>query len=132
MRLAEGITLLLLAVTAGCGGSSTSPSTPPPNNNPPANTPPTNTTAINVGNDFFDPPSTTVPIGSKITWTWNTCGGDGYGGQTCVSHNIMFDDGAASGSMDQGTWQRTFATAGTFKYHCTVHGSSMSGTIVVQ
>jgi plastocyanin len=30
------------------------------------------------------------------------------------------------------TFDRTFPTAGTFPYFCTVHGSMMTGTIVVQ
>lgn len=132
MRLAARTALLLLMAAAGCGGSSTAPSNNNNNNPPPNNNPPANTTSISVGNNFFDPAATTVPVGSKITWTWNTCGGDGYGGQTCVAHNILFDDGAASGSKSDGTWSRTFATAGTYKYHCSVHGASMSGTIVIQ
>ena len=134
MRLAARTMLLLLIAAAGCGGSSTAPSSntnnPPPTTSPPAT--PTNTTSISIGNNFFDPAATTVPVGSKITWTWNTCGGDGYGGQVCGSHSVMFDDGTASGSQSEGTWSRTFAAAGTYKYHCLVHGSSMSGTIVVQ
>lgn len=136
MRLAARMTLLLsIAAAAGCGGSSTAPgtgtnttsgNTPPPTNNP------STSSSITVGNDFFDPSSTTIPAGTQVTWTWNACGSDGYGGQTCVSHSILFDDGAASGSQTQGTWARTFATAGTYKYHCAVHGAAMSGTIVVQ
>jgi len=134
MRLAARTALLLLIAAAGCGGSSTAPSNNNNNNNPPPdnNPPPANTTSISVGNNFFDPTATTVSVGSRITWTWHTCGGDGYGGQTCVAHNILFDDGVASGSQSDGTWSRTFATAGTYKYHCSVHGSSMSGTIVIQ
>jgi len=129
------MTLLLLVAAAGCGGSSTAPgnnNNPPNNNPPPVTNPPVTTTSIGVGNNYFDPTSTTVPLNSKVTWTWNTCGGDGYGGQTCVSHNIVFDDGTASGSTEQGTWSRTFATAGTYKYHCSIHGTAMSGAIVVQ
>jgi plastocyanin len=135
MRLAARMTLLLsIATAAGCGGSSTAPSTGNNNsgNNPPPTNNPSTSSSITVGNDFFDPSATTVPVGTKVTWTWNACGSDGYGGQTCVSHSIVFDDGSASGSQTQGTWERTFATAGTYKYHCAVHGAAMSGTVVVQ
>ena len=134
MRHAAQITLLLIVAAAGCGGSSTAPSN---NNNntgnpPPQNPPPSTSDAIGVTNNYFDPISTSVSVNTKVTWTWNTCSGDGYGGQICVSHDIQFDDGATSGSLQSGTWSRTFTAAGTYKYHCTIHGASMSGTVVVQ
>jgi plastocyanin len=133
MRLAAQITVLLLAAAAGCGGSSTAPGGSGNNTQPPpVNTGGSTSTAISVGNNYFDPSTTTIAVGSKVTWTWNSCGGDGYGGQTCVAHSIVFDDGAASGSQSDGSWSRTFTTAGTFKYHCAVHGAAMAGTITVQ
>lgn len=133
MRLAARITLLLIVAAVGCGGSSTAPSSggnttnnPPPQNNP------STTSSITVSNNFFDPSSTTVPVNTKVTWTWDACGSDGYGGQSCTSHGIVFDDGTSSATQTQGTWSHTFAAAGTYKYHCPVHGSAMSGTVVVQ
>jgi plastocyanin len=134
MRLAARMTLLLLLTAAGCGGSSTAPgnNNTSTGNNPPPNNPGSTSSTISVGNNFFDPSSTTIPVNTKVTWNWNTCGGDGYGGQTCVTHSIAFDDGTSSAAQSEGSWTRTFATAGTYKYHCTVHGSAMSGTIVVQ
>jgi plastocyanin len=137
MRLLAPISVLLVAAIVGCGGSSTAPSGGANNNNPPPPPPPGNTggstsNSIEVGNNFFDPSSTTVAVGTRITWSWNTCGSDGYGGQTCVQHGILFDDGTASGAQSEGSWSRTFTTAGTYKYHCTIHGAAMAGTIVVQ
>jgi len=136
MRHAARLTLLLLLAAAGCGGSSTAPGNNNNNNtngNPPPTTNPGSTSnSISVTNNYFDPATTTVTASTKVTWTWNTCGGDGYGGQTCTAHNIVFDDGASSGSQSAGSWARTFTTAGTYKYHCSIHGSSMAGSIVVQ
>jgi plastocyanin len=136
MRHAARLTLLLLLAAAGCGGSSTAPSNNNNNsggNNPPPQTNPGSTSnAVSVTNNYFDPTTTTVAANTRVTWTWNSCAGDGYGGQTCASHDILFDDGTTSGSQSGGTWSRTFTTAGTYKYHCSVHGSSMAGTIVVQ
>ena len=137
MRLATRVTALLLIAAAGCGGSSTAPSSGGNNggnnnNPPPPNNPGSTSSSITVSNNYFDPSSTSVPVGTKVTWTWDACSGDGYGGQTCTSHSIVFDDGATAPSQQQGTWSRTFATAGTYKYHCSVHGSAMSGTVVVQ
>jgi plastocyanin len=135
MRHAARLRLLLLLAAAGCGGSSTAPSNnnnSGGNNPPPPTNPNTSSNAISVTNNYFDPVTTTITANTKVTWTWNTCGSDGYGGQTCVSHSILFDDGTASAQQQEGTWSRTFTTPGTYKYHCTIHGSSMSGTIVVQ
>lgn len=104
-----------LVVVAGCSksnGYSTAPTNPPPQS----------TTSIMVGNNYFQPASATVTVGSTVTWTW--AGG--------VSHNVTFDDGVASATQASGTYVRKFSTAGTYRYHCTIHGTMMSGTIIVQ
>ena len=135
MRLAARVTLLLIVAAVGCGGASTAPGSggnTNTGNNPPPPAPPSTTSSITVINNYFDPSTTTVPVSTRVTWTWDACGSDGYGGQSCTSHGIVFDDGTASGNQTQGTWSRTFAAAGTYKYHCSVHGAAMSGTVVVQ
>ena len=133
MRHTARIAIGLLIAVAGCGGSSTSPSTGGNNNPPPQQGGQGSTSnSITVGNNFFEPSSTTVPVGTQVTWTWNACNNDGYGGQTCVSHGIVFDDGPTAAAQTQGSWSRTFTAAGTYKYHCTVHGASMAGTIVIK
>ena len=122
--------ITLLAATA-CGGSGTTSSVTQTKNTPV--TPGTNT--VSVTNNAFGPASLTVTAGSSVTWAWNSCsGGDGYGnGETCVDHSVVWDDGAASSPLQSsGTYSRTFAAAGSYPYHCAVHGAAMSGTIVVQ
>ena len=135
MRLAAQITFAFLLAAAGCGGSSTAPAnnnTGGGNNSPPSPTQPSTSNTITVGNDWFDPTAKPVAVGTKVTWNWNSCGSDGYGGETCVTHTVTFDDGAASPGQSGGSWSRTFTAAGTYKYHCSVHGTAMSGTITVQ
>ena len=74
-----------------------------------------------------------MTAGTTVQWAWNSCSGGGvYGGQTCVTHDIVFDDGATSGGKSQGTYSRAFASAGTYPYHCSIHGTAMSGSIIVQ
>lgn len=119
----------MLCLTA-CGGGYSSPTSTTP-----VTVVPTGPTDVTVVNNSFTPASLNVPAGSTVTWTWNTCsGGDGYGaGQTCVNHDIVFDDGATSGSKSQGSYQRRFATAGTYPYRCSIHGAAvMSGKVVAQ
>jgi plastocyanin len=85
-----------------------------------------------VTNDAYSPGTKSVAVGTEIRWAWNTCSGDPYYGQTCVAHSVTFDDGVTSATQEQGTFTRTFAAAGTYNYHCAVHGAAMTGSITVQ
>ena|ERR1700704_1162386 len=123
--LKQAFTTVAIICALGCGGSN---GTTDPNINTP---PPPG--GISVENNFFSPQSKSVAAGTTVEWAWNSCSGGGvYGGQTCVTHDILFDDGATSGQKSQGTYSRSFATAGTYPYHCSIHGTAMSGSIVVQ
>jgi plastocyanin len=77
---------------------------------------------ILVRNDFFDPAELEVAPGTTVVWAWASGG---------TVHNVTFDDGEESGNKGSGTYARTFAAAGDFPYHCTIHGVSMSGVISV-
>jgi plastocyanin len=70
----------------------------------------------------FSPPSVTVALNSTVTWNWNSGG---------VVHNVTFQDASTSGNKASGSFQKTFPTAGTFSYLCTIHGAVMSGTVTV-
>jgi plastocyanin len=119
----------LLAASLACGSTtSTSPS-----GTGTGNPPPTGPNDVTVENNSFSPAARTVSPGTTVNWTWDTCTSGGYGGGTsCVSHNVTFDDGVASSTQGSGTYSRAFPAAGTYKYHCTIHGTSMSGTVTVQ
>jgi plastocyanin len=73
---------------------------------------------------------TTMPAGQSIQWVWlsgvhsTTSGSCPLG---CVANGI-WDSGAVSAT----TFQHTFPTAGTYPYFCTVHGTMMQGTVIVQ
>lgn len=85
-----------------------------------------------MDNNSFSPSNLGIQAGQKVTWKWGACSSDGYAG--CVTHNVTFDDGSNEASPTQGTgeYSRTFNTPGTYKYHCTIHGTGMSGQVVVQ
>jgi plastocyanin len=70
----------------------------------------------------FTPASITVAPNGTVTWNWNSGG---------VIHDVTFPDGSNSGPKSSGTFQKTFPTAGTFNYICSIHGSAMSGTVIV-
>ena len=78
--------------------------------------------AVTIKDFAFNPATTTAAAGSKVTWT----------NSDTTAHTVTFDDGSAdSGNIAPGsTFDHTFATAGTFAYHCTIH-SQMKGTVTV-
>jgi predicted lipoprotein with Yx(FWY)xxD motif/plastocyanin len=71
---------------------------------------------------FAFPANVTVVAGATVTWT----------NADSAPHTVTADDGAFdSGDINQGgTYQRSFASAGTFKYHCTIH-PTMTGSVTV-
>ncbi len=77
---------------------------------------------ILVRNNAFDPSNLEVAPGGTVVWTWASNG---------TVHNILFNDGPTSGNQGEGTFERTFAAAGSFPYHCTIHPTEMTGTIAV-
>ena len=73
---------------------------------------------IIVENNDFDPGNLTVAPGATVVWAWSSGG---------TTHNVTFDDGEESGNQSSGTYERTFPAAGSFPYHCTLHGTATSG-----
>jgi plastocyanin len=84
---------------------------------------------ISVANDFFNPTPDTVAAG-VVTFSWAS-GSNG--------HTLIWDSGpgtlpANTGTITSGTRAVTLQ-AGTYEYHCSIHGgpgSGMHGRIVVQ
>ena len=83
--------------------------------------PPSQTMAVSIKGFAFNPASVVVPVGSTVTWT----------NQDATAHTVTatsFD----SGSLAQNaTFSHTFATKGTFAYHCIFH-SNMVASVTVQ
>ena len=70
----------------------------------------------------FSPATITVTAGTTITWTNK----DGYA-HTVTSDTNLFNSGNIGSN---GTFTYTFATAGTYQYHCTIHASMTAKVIV--
>lgn len=74
--------------------------------------------------NYFQPDTVTATVGQTITWT-------NFGSH---DHTVTSDTGAWD-SVTLGplaVFGRTFARAGTYPYHCTIHGDQMHGTITVR
>lgn len=71
----------------------------------------------------FDPGTVTITAGGTVTWAF------------AIQHNVTFNTAAPPGgnipNTSSGNVSRSFPTAGTYDYHCTLH-SGMNGQVVVQ
>lgn len=83
--------------------------------------PPPTSRSVDVQDDQFVAASVRVATGGTVRWTWR-------GGNL---HNVSFTDGRTSLTQTNGTFERTFDAPGSYRYSCTVHGQSMSGTVTV-
>ena len=84
----------------------------------------TTTANISIYNMAFSPASLTVTKNTVVKWTNN----DG------TAHTATSNDGTTfnSGTINGGSiYSYTASVAGTFNYHCNIHGLSMSGTLIV-
>ncbi len=77
---------------------------------------------VSVQDNLFSPAQVTAAPGEAIAWEWAGAN----------LHNVTFGDGPASATQSSGGYTRPFAPAGTYPYQCTVHGASMSGSVVIQ
>jgi len=107
----------LIAFSCSKGSSYTAPKPPPP---PGENSP----VLITMYNMAFAPSSVTVTKGTVVKWQNN----DGY------AHTVNSNDGNtfSSGTINGGdSFSYTTTVAGTFNYHCLIHGLPMSGILIV-
>jgi plastocyanin len=81
-------------------------------------------------NIAFTPATRTVAVGTTVEWV----------NQDGITHTVTKDSGPGaafdSGNLGSGgTFSVRFDSAGTYQYHCRIHGapgSGMHGTVVVQ
>jgi plastocyanin len=117
-RLLIGITLLLalLSISDSCTKSSNTPSGGSPGGSSPG------ANEVWIQGMAFNPSTRSVAAGTIITWTYK----DAIA-HTVTSDTNLFDSGSIPAN---GTYSHTFATAGTFTYHCTIHPTMTASVIV--
>jgi plastocyanin len=127
LRLAAVSSLLMC--TIGCGADYTSPASPSPSPSPTPDGPTASVTIVagaeTLGNRAFAPDDLNTTVGTTVTWI----------NADSVAHTST-SDVAASGwnsgvIAPGGQVSVAFPTAGTFRYHCSIH-PGMIGTVVVR
>ena len=125
------VALAAVSVMAtACGSSSKGGAASPPAPARPTTTttapdvaPAASGSTVEISNFMFMPMTLTVAVGTTVTWKFDDT----------TDHTVAADDKSfTSPAMGKGqTYTRTFKTAGTVKYHCSIH-PFMTGTIIVK
>lgn len=119
------VLLLMVFAGLGCGGSPNYQAPPSGTGTGGGGGPSTTGTgnAITISNFTFSPGTTTVKVGTKVTWT----------NKDSVGHQVYSDDGTIKGPVINpgSTFSWTFTKAGNMPYHCNIH-KYMTATIVVR
>jgi hypothetical protein len=129
------IGFLAIALLIGCGSDSTDINQPG-GQNPPGTQVSIVVGAQSKGAAAFSPNPLTITLadGGVARWLNNdSARDDGYGGTVGgVAHNITADDGSFDSDVlaPGNTFQTTYATIGTYGYHCSIH-PTMKGTVIV-
>ena len=76
---------------------------------------------VEIKNYTFNPSTITIRIGQTVQWNFDDNG---------IAHNVIGDDGLQTSDLTSGTYRHTFAHAGTFNYHCSLHASMLAVVIV--
>lgn len=129
--VALSLTALTTIILAACGGDTTT--TAPPTATTVATSAPSATSTSAVmkvqmveqgGKYAFQPATLTIKKGTQVLWT----------NMSDAPHTVTSDTGAFTASsnllMGQPPFMMTFATAGKFTYHCSIH-PYMKATITV-
>lgn len=83
--------------------------------------------SVTVGDDFFDPSTSTLGQGESITWNWN-----GSNDHTVTSNSRQIDSFHSGIKTGTGkTFKHAFKYAGRFRYFCEIHPDLMQATVTV-
>jgi plastocyanin len=94
------------------------------------------TVDVTVFSNFFSPQMVRVTAGDTVRWSWSGSPHTVTSGACCVPNGVFCspsDSQCDSSAISGGgaVYSHTFNSQGTFSYFCRVHGSLMTGSVVV-
>lgn len=111
-------------VVAGAASAGAVPAAASMTHAPVAEAPPdplSDASTVSIVDNAFDPDELTVQAGSTVTWTND-------GGS---NHIVQFEDSASPRLRSGAQYSKTFEEPGVYSYECKIHGSRMSGKVIV-
>ncbi|HEU5218871.1 MAG TPA: hypothetical protein VFU23_09440 [Gemmatimonadales bacterium] len=122
--------ILVLAACGSVTGSSSHTSNTP---DPPTGTP-AQAATVEVRSNYYNPSNPLIAVGGTVTWTWID-----PGHSVTSDGSPSFTPNAPVSNVPHTLGPVVFATAGTYSFHCTVHGvagtygsGTMTGAVFVQ
>ena len=109
-----GIALIAVIIIGSCSKSKDNTTTPPV----------TSGNNVSIVNFSFSSADIHVTSGSTVTWKNNDT----------APHTVTADDNSfTSPTLNKGdTYSKTFTTAGTYPYHCSIHPMMKADVVVAQ
>ena len=78
---------------------------------------------VQISDNKFEPAELTIKAGTTVEWDWSGSN----------PHSVVLNGTDSGQHTGSGTYSQTFTTAGVvYNYQCGVHGTAMTGKIVVQ
>jgi plastocyanin len=93
------------------------------------------TAKVSINDFYFGPSSVTIKKGGTVKWTWSSL--------NTYPHDVHLKSGpkglkqkgsysTKTTAVTEATFQKSFPTAGTYKFICTIHPTEMKLTVVVK
>ena len=93
------------------------------------------TANVTVNDFYFGPSSVTIKKGGTVKWTWSSLNSNPHDVHLKSGPKGLKNKGSYSTKTTAVTgakFQKSFPTAGTYKFICTIHPTEMKLTVVVK
>lgn len=131
----RSVVWMAAVLATACGGGLGVDTAMAPGNNPVGPTGGNTAASVSIAEYGFSPQTLSIKAGTAVTWQndgtmQHTATADAGGWNSGQLMGSSAGGGAYGGMTAGGSYTYTFATAGTYGYHCANH-AQMTGTITV-
>jgi len=96
---------------------------------------PTKSARVTVNDFFFAPTTVTIGKGGAVKWVWSAANTNPHTVHLKSGPKGLEKRGSYStrtSAVSEARFRKTFETAGTYRYICTIHPTQMKMTVVVK